>query len=261
MIDGHLKLCCGNTGLNRNHMSRKCCSGVIFDIDKEICVNGTVSSSSPTTEVPTTPGSTTTEIPTTPDPTPRPPGLIQRPLCGNTEYNDTTSICCNEQILSKLTGHRNCCSNVIYNTRNETCINGKVRRIRKGTPCGIYGEGEITNPFVCCNNTFHRIKRGRDQCCGNSTFNPTKQECCSGEVINLSEAKCCDGRKIAIHEDCCEGQGYDKGKAVCCQGQVFGLDELENYDLTHCCPAGQILDRKFGRCIKKGKNGKLIHSA
>ena len=158
-----------------------------------------------------------------------------------------------------LTPHdyQKCCKNAIYDSRNQTCINRKIRRIRNGSPCGIYGEGEIAvDRFMCCSNFFHRIINGGDQCCGGHTFNSTMDICCGRVVFNAAERKCCNGQPIAVHEECCNGRGYDQQEAACCGGEVFDLSEIRSHgiDTTQCCPAGQRFHVETGRCYNKGKS-------
>jgi len=58
--------------------------------------------------------------------------------------------------------------------------------------------------------TFFR-KNNRNQCCGQSSFDPEKEMCCAQSVVE----------KIAgQHTKCCQRKPYDSRKNSCCMSKV-----------------------------------------
>ncbi|XP_021358083.1 galaxin-like isoform X2 [Mizuhopecten yessoensis] len=149
-------------------------------------------------------------------------------LCSGTRYDTRINTCCN----GKLHPHHHkdqfkCCGTEIMNKETQKCCNETSLIISKCRQCcGNHPTGIDISEQRCCRNplnpsTFHvhRITTEAQYCCGNGLYNFHTQFCCRGQPYLYTHYKRCGN-----HEQCV-GVGHQE---TCC-----GVHRLTTQ--THTC--------------------------
>ncbi|XP_071810511.1 uncharacterized protein [Asterias amurensis] len=189
---------------------------------------------------------------------------IGQNCCGKQLYDNLSSSCCGQEVLS-VSGQRQCCDGDIpYDVTTQMCCGSKVYTMTDdlNTCCG--GHAMDAAHDTCCSVTNSMgmsliPRKGKGQCCGSDlTFDPVIQRCCqSGDGI-LSEVVSRNSRMA-----CCGGQSYDTSHQLCCGETVSNMtsERMEccgtvTYDPhTDFCCADAVSPIGNGKCC----DGQVYH--
>lgn len=111
--------------------------------------------------------------------------------CGESQYNTTTHICCENKAFKKMKGII-CCLSEAYDPTTHHCVDDKVLLLTQGICSNVTYN---TSSMRCCDNrVLHNISVYTNpvDCCGTQVYSINTQQCCHGTNIRAPKnEKCC----------------------------------------------------------------------